>query len=103
MLKHFSRIASAGLRAVDVFGRFGGEEFLLILPDTGAPGAVAVAERIRTGIEHCGFPELPAGVTVTIGVAALASGEGGDALIARADQALYRGKNAGKDRVVVLR
>lgn len=103
VLTHFSRIASAGLRAVDVFGRFGGEEFMLVLPDAGAPGAAAVAERIRARVEHFGFPELPAvgRVTVTIGIAAHAKGEGGEALTARADRALYRGKDAGRNRVVV--
>ena len=103
VLKHFSTVAGAGLRAVDVFGRFGGEEFMLILPDSGAAGAATAAERIRTRIEKYVFPELPAGrcVTVTIGIATFAIGESGDALTARADQALYRGKDAGRNRVVV--
>jgi len=104
VLRHFSVIAGTGLRAVDVFGRFGGEEFMLILPGTEASGAAAVAERLRVSIEQCSFPGLPAKrrVTVTIGVAAYAKGESGDALTARADGALYRGKHAGRNQVVVL-
>jgi diguanylate cyclase (GGDEF)-like protein len=71
VLRHFATVASTGLRAVDVFGRFGGEEFLLILPDTEARGAAAVAERIRAAAEQGAFPRMQAGhqLTVTIGVA----------------------------------
>jgi len=63
----------------------------------------AVAERIRASVEQGGFPGVPEGhqVTVTIGVAGRVGGEGGDALTARADLALYRGKDAGRNRVVV--
>jgi diguanylate cyclase (GGDEF)-like protein len=102
VLRHFATLATSGLRAVDMFGRFGGEEFMLILPDTDARGAVAVAERIRAATEQEAFPGVPAGhqVTVTIGVAGRAREESGDALVARADLALYRGKDAGRNRVV---
>lgn len=104
VLKRFATIAGDGLRAVDVFGRFGGEEFMLILPDTEASGAAAVAERLRASVEQCSFPGLPAQrrVSVTIGIAAHAKGEDGEALTARADGALYRGKHAGRNRVVAL-
>ncbi|MDH5578822.1 MAG: GGDEF domain-containing protein [Betaproteobacteria bacterium] len=103
-LKHFAVLASSGLRAGDVFGRFGGEEFMLILPDTEASGAAALAERLRASVEKCDFPGLPAQhrVTVTVGIAAYTKGESGDALTARADGALYRGKHAGRNRIVVL-
>ncbi len=103
VLKHFTSLAGGGLRAADVFGRFGGEEFLLVLPDTDAHWAAVVAERIRAGAERSAFPGVAAGhrVTVTIGVAGHARDESGDALIARADMALYRGKGAGRNRVVV--
>lgn len=103
VLRHFVTLAGAGLRAVDVFGRFGGEEFLLVLPDTDARGAAAVAERIRAAAEQGAFPGIPAGhqLTVTIGVAGRLRDESGDALTARADLALYRGKEAGRNRVVV--
>lgn len=101
-LRQVALVASSGLRAVDVFGRYGGEEFLLLLPDTGQRGACAVAERIRAGIEAAGFPQIPAEqrVTVTIGVATSRKDEDIDALLARADAALYRGKEAGRNRVV---
>jgi len=97
VLKELPRSASAGLRSIDVFGRFGGEEFLLILPGTAAGGrAGPVAERVRRAIEAARFAALPSvTVTATIGVAQLAKGEDIAALLARADRALYAGKGAG--------
>jgi len=104
VLKHFAFVSNAGLRGVDVLGRYGGEEFLLILPDTGQAGACAAGERVRAHIEGADFPLLPAGrrVTVTVGVAASRPGEDGQALIGRADGALYEGKAAGRNRVVAV-
>lgn len=97
VLKHVSAVAARGLRGVDVFGRFGGEEFLLVLPDTDHAGALVVAERIRAAVA------AETGVTVTIGLAQWGKGggkDGVDAVLARADEALYRGKAAGRNRVV---
>jgi diguanylate cyclase len=93
VLKQVAEIAGRGLRAIDVFGRFGGEEFLLLLPDTDRAGARAVAERIRAAVA------AETRVTVTIGVAQHA-GDGAAAVLARADQALYRGKAAGRNTVL---
>jgi diguanylate cyclase (GGDEF)-like protein len=93
VLKRVAEIAARGLRGIDVFGRFGGEEFLLVLPDTEPVGARVVAERIRSAIA------AETRVTVTIGVAPYAGG-GAAAVLARADQALYRGKAAGRNRVL---
>ena len=103
VLAHFARLAGFGLRAADVFGRYGGEEFLLVLPDTGAEGAVAAAERIRMRLEQSVCPVVPPGhaITVTVGVACLAAGESAATLVDRADKALYVGKKAGRNRVVV--
>ena len=104
VLKHFARISNTGLRAVDVLGRYGGEEFLLILPDTGRDGACVAAERARAAVEAAGFPQLPAErrVTVTIGVAASKPDESVEDLLGRADGALYAGKAAGRNRVVAV-
>jgi diguanylate cyclase (GGDEF)-like protein len=93
ILKQVAAVAARGLRAVDVFGRFGGEEFLVILPDTGRAGALLVAERIRAAME------TETKVTVTIGVAEHARDDV-TAVLARADQALYRGKTAGRNQVI---
>jgi len=101
VLGHLPQAATAALRGLDVFGRFGGEEFLLLLPGTELQGARAVAERMRAAVEAAEFPGLPRGrrVTVTIGVAELARGEDLTGLLARADRALYAGKAAGRNQV----
>ena len=94
-LRQVAAVAGRGLRSIDVFGRFGGEEFLLVLPDTALAGAGTVAERIRAAVA------AETGVTLTIGVAQHAKGEAAAAVLARADQALYRGKALGRNKVVV--
>jgi diguanylate cyclase (GGDEF)-like protein len=93
VLRQVAAITGRDLRGIDVFGRFGGEEFLLILPDTDQAGAKVAAERIRAAVAA----ETP--VTVTIGVAQYAA-DGAAAVLARADQALYRGKAAGRNTVL---
>jgi diguanylate cyclase (GGDEF)-like protein len=92
-------------RAVDVVARFGGEEFLVVLPETGEEGAVALAERIRARVEET--PPVTGGeygwlrVTVSIGVATVPSPRvnSPEELIAVADEALYRAKAQGRNRV----
>ena len=99
VLKRMARQLALGLRASDVLSRWGGEEFLALLPETDADGAMAVAERMR---EHAA--ELTPGVphvTVSIGCAAWRRGESLDELLARADGALYEAKRSGRDRVVI--
>jgi diguanylate cyclase len=104
VLKHFASLAPRGLRGVDTFGRYGGEEFLLVLPGTGSEGALAVAERVRAAVEASAFPGLPPErrVTITAGVAVHGKGEEAAAVLARADEALYQGKRSGRNRVIAL-
>ncbi|MDO9514951.1 MAG: GGDEF domain-containing protein [Syntrophales bacterium] len=96
-----SRQVRGVLREQDSLARWGGEEFLMILPDTGLELAATVAERIRETIaatsSRQGEDELT--ITITLGVSECRENENIDACIARADQALYRGKKAGKDCV----
>jgi len=95
-------LAAAGLRGADVFGRFGGEEFLVILPDTSLAGAQALAERMRAAIEAARFSGIgERRVTATLGVAEYCAGEEVTALLARADRALYAGKTGGRNRVAI--
>ena len=102
VLKQFAAIAGAGTRGADVLGRLGGEEFLMVLPDTDIQGALNSAERIRAAVQASTFQGLPAGrgLTVTAGVARSMPGESASALLARADRALYQGKAAGRNTVV---
>jgi two-component system cell cycle response regulator len=89
-------------RKSDVVGRWGGEEFVLGLPQATAAGARVAAERLRRAIAEASF-ELPDGarlrVTVSIGVAHAAKGEVLDAIVARADEAMYLAKSRGRNRV----
>jgi two-component system, cell cycle response regulator len=84
------------LRAEDVLGRLGGEEFLALLPDTGAEAAGRAAERLRAAVAQAGGP-VP--VTASVGWAVLRDGEAPDDLVRRADSALYAAKSEGRDRV----
>ena len=102
VLRGLAKVASAALRTIDIVGRFGGEEFLVLLPGTPLAGAAAAAERLRAGVESARFETLGEHrVTATFGVAEYARGEEISALLARADGALYAGKAAGRNRVVL--
>ncbi len=102
VLKRFARIASGALRDVDLLGRYGGEEFLIVLPGADVRGGVVCGERIRAELEQCTWPELKDGrrVTVTAGVATWKQGDSAFSILSRADDALYAGKNAGRNRIV---
>lgn len=89
------------LRGRDFIARFGGEEFVLLLPQTSPPAAVQVAEALRAAIEACPFHFKGERVVITtsIGISAFRSGERGDQVLKRADEALYRAKDQGRNRV----
>jgi two-component system cell cycle response regulator len=90
------------LRTPDLPARWGGEEFVVALPSTDLEGATVVAERVRQAIQ--GFAINHAGATIpitaSVGVATLRGGESLDALIDRADRAMYEAKGGGRNRVV---
>ncbi|WP_119157490.1 sensor domain-containing diguanylate cyclase [Caldimonas tepidiphila] len=87
-------------RASDLVARIGGEEFLVLMPETAAAGGMAAAEKIRQAVAQARLPELPA-VTVSVGLASLEDGTAdADALLRAADEALYAAKRAGRNRVV---
>ena len=97
VLINFVIKVNALLRPSDQLGRFGGEEFMLLLPETSLDDATQVAERIRT---VCAEPGQQPGCTVSIGVASLLdSRDSMEALLARADAAMYRAKDNGRNRV----
>lgn len=91
------------VRGVDLCARYGGEEFLVVMPETSAEEGMVVAERVRAAVAATPFAvSAPCGslpVTVSIGVALARDHENGHALIERADQALYRSKHEGRNRV----
>lgn len=103
-LREVAALLRASLRDSDVAYRFGGEEFSVLLPGTGADEARLVAERIRSSVEGRAFPgeeALPGGrLTVSVGLAVGARGDA-RALVEAADAALYEAKRAGRNRVVV--
>jgi diguanylate cyclase (GGDEF)-like protein len=88
----------ASLRTEDSLGRWGGEEFLAVLPNTDAGPANVVAERLRSQIPHITSPSDQSPVTITIGVATYDSGTKSE-LVSRADAALYAGKRSGRNQV----
>jgi len=92
------------LRTADVGGRYGGDEFCLLLPHTGIEGGRAIAERIRSAVSALvvEIDERKLRTTVSIGLASFAEHDTGDlhGLLQKADQALYRAKREGRDRVV---
>ena len=103
-LKRFTLAAAGALRDVDVFGRYGGKEFLAIMPDTDLKGAVVAAERLRAAVGREPLPEVRGRrhLSCTLGVAEHRKGENTRLVVGRAETALNFAKAAGRDRVVAL-
>lgn len=97
VLSQMARVLEGNVRAADLVARYGGEEFTVVLPEAGLQDARVVAEKIRTAVEAFAFEN--AHVTVSIGVAAWSAAQGQAEVLARADQALYRAKNEGRNRI----
>ncbi|MGI4717413.1 MAG: bifunctional diguanylate cyclase/phosphodiesterase [Janthinobacterium lividum] len=105
VLRGFAKAVQGQIRGTDAFGRYGGEEFLLMLPETPAPDAVVLAERVRRVIEamRCAYEGSDGAsrisLTVSVGVAEYRLGEAAVQTIGRADEALYLAKSLGRNRV----
>lgn len=101
VLRTFAITVFANIRNIDRFGRYGGEEFLLVLPDTPGDGAARILDRLRAIIADLDWSAFSPGMRVTIsaGVATLNPNETADTLLARADSALYAAKARGRNRI----
>ncbi|MDD2921391.1 MAG: GGDEF domain-containing protein, partial [Anaerolineales bacterium] len=112
VLRRVVQVARAELRSSDVIGRYGGEEFVVIMPMTSAQQAYQLAERIRAAVESLRVPTQKGdvAVTVSLGIAELlrlpympnGEAESLDDLVRRADEAMYAAKNSGRNRIIVF-
>jgi diguanylate cyclase (GGDEF)-like protein len=100
-LRLIARQIQDGLRPTDVCGRFGGEEFVALLPGSDEVDAARVAERLRKRIEEMRHSDMEVALTISIGIAQYARGESIDRVIRRADAALLDAKGSGRNRVVI--
>jgi diguanylate cyclase (GGDEF)-like protein len=101
VLRTFAITMFANIRSIDKFGRYGGEEFLLLLPDTSEQQAAGMMDRLRLIISELDWSAFSTGMQVTIsaGIATLRRDESTDILLARADRALYASKARGRNRI----
>lgn len=100
-LRHVTEVMGRSIRGVDIFGRYGGEEFLLIMPDTPVDKAQVLCNRLRDAVRQT-RPDVfldQDSITLSGGIAQLRSGESRDEVVRRADLALYKAKTAGRDRI----
>jgi diguanylate cyclase (GGDEF)-like protein len=103
VLKGAAKALSGATRITDVVGRYGGEEFLVVLPNTGLDQALTMAERLRSAVRAMPVSFRSEPVTGSFGVAAWSRDDSVAGLVGRADAALYEAKRAGRDRVAAQR
>jgi diguanylate cyclase (GGDEF)-like protein len=105
VLEKVAALIRGNIRDTDIAGRYGGEEFIIVLPQTTLSSAWVVAERLRSIIEQAEMKD-PAGnvfaITVSQGLAGWERGEDAHSLISRSDEALYKAKEKGRNRVQIL-
>ncbi len=104
VLADIANLLRRSVRQTDFCGRYGGEEFLMILPQTDVAGAVIMAERMRAAIDGCpmhGPQSNTFKVTASLGAAEYCDGDDEDLLVGRADAALYIAKDNGRNRVEI--
>lgn len=101
VLKEFTHLVSSHIRRTDIFARWGGEEFVLLLPETDMATAIQMAEKLRIETENHRFSFI-GNMTASFGVTQHIEGDNETTFIKRADDALYQSKEMGRNRVVVL-
>lgn len=102
VLKQFAELVQNAIRQQDMFTRYGGEEFVLLLPDTALEGAMKIAEKIRATIESSAFKHVKS-ITISIGCTQYTNGQTLDEVISKADQALYIAKSSGRNQVASVK
>jgi diguanylate cyclase (GGDEF)-like protein len=100
VLQEVAQVARLHLRAADLFGRWGGEEFVVLLPQTRLSDAQTALERVRLALHTIALPNVHA-ITASFGIAAYLPGDTSESLLHRADQALYLAKATGRNRIVL--
>jgi diguanylate cyclase (GGDEF)-like protein len=100
VLTHMSNIIRKAMRSCDVVGRWGGEEFVCILPNTRVKGALNLAERLRKEVESTPLPPLQK-LTISVGVTEVLANDTYESLLDRMDGALYDAKKGGRNRCCV--
>ncbi len=101
VLEEFATILKTKTRVTDIVGRWGGEEFVIICPQTDIEGINKLAEELRYTIENNSF-SVPGQITASFGITLYSKGDTIKSLISRADKALYRAKDEGRNKVVVF-
>jgi diguanylate cyclase (GGDEF)-like protein len=100
VLRSVADIVKGGVRKIDTPARYGGDEFVALLPETDPTGGWVVAEKIRLTVAEQGLPTIDPGPTVSVGVVSYpADGRSADALLVSADRAMYASKRGGKNKV----
>ena len=102
VLKRVTDAVSKIIRSYDIFARWGGEEFVVLMPNTTEAEAVLAAEKIRKAVEDIIHPDIEK-ITISIGIAIWEADDDVDQIFVKADKALYTAKNQGRNRVMVYK
>ena len=102
VLKRVTDAVSKIIRSYDIFARWGGEEFVVLMPNTTEAEAVPAAEKIRKTVEDISHPDIEK-ITISIGIAIWEADDDVDQIFVKADKALYTAKNQGRNRVIVYK
>ncbi len=105
VLKLFADIINSKIRKTDLFARIGGEEFVLVMPDTSLEKAMALNEKLRLMLEECNFhyDGQQCQITSSVGIAEFRRGDNANIALDKADQALYQSKNEGRNRCTTFK